>query len=138
MLPNKKKLSFLPILLLLAVFTTDMQGQNYALFNKDRYMNYTKQDTAEADSIYYFAKIDSVVFDGIDSIFYFNHPLDTVTDGSCFAVNGIRCFRQGRECNFINYSSTNIGAVRPGKHMPNIIFLNVLANKNTIAVFIKK
>ena len=88
MLPNKKKLSFLPILLLLTVFTTDMQGQNYALFNKDRYMNYTKQDTAEADSIYYFAKIDSVVFDGIDSIFYFNHPLDTVTDGSCFAVNG--------------------------------------------------
>lgn len=51
-------------------------------------MTYTKQDTAEADSIYYFAKIDSVVFDGVDSIFYFNHTLDTLTDGSCVAVNG--------------------------------------------------
>ena len=73
MLPNKKKLSFLPILLLLTVFTTDMQGQNYALFNKDRYMTFTQRDSLEFDSSYVFVKIDSVVADGTDSIFYFYH-----------------------------------------------------------------
>ena len=88
MLPNKKKLSFLPILLLLAVFTTDMQGQNYALFNKDRYMTFTQRDSLEFDSSYVFVKIDSVVADGTDSIFYFNRFLDTLNAGSCVALNG--------------------------------------------------
>ena len=88
MLPNKKKLSFLPILLLLTVFTTDMQGQNYALFNKDRYMTFTQSDSLEFDSSYVFVKIDSVVADGTDSIFYFNRFLDTLNAGSCVALNG--------------------------------------------------
>ena len=88
MLPKKKIRSFLPILLLLTIFSTEVQGQNYALFNKDRYMTFTQRDTADVDSSYVFAKIDSVVIDGFDSIFYFNRFLDTLNAGSCYALNG--------------------------------------------------
>ena len=88
MLQKKKIQSFLPLLLLLTVLNTEIKGQNYALFNKDRYMTFTQRDSADVDSSYVFVKIDSVVADGTDSIFYFNRFLDTLNAGSCSALNG--------------------------------------------------
>ena len=60
---------------LLTVLTVDVQGQNYALFNRDRFMTFTQRDTADIDSSYVFVKVDSVNTIGTDSIFYFNRFL---------------------------------------------------------------
>lgn len=63
-------------------------AQNYRLLNPDRTITFTKRDTSEADSAYFFFKIDSFDVAGTDTTFYFNRMLDTLGNGSCDIVNG--------------------------------------------------
>lgn len=63
-------------------------AQNYRLLNPSRTITFTKRDTSEADSAYFFMKIDSFSVAGTDTTFYFNRILDTIGDGSCEIING--------------------------------------------------
>ncbi len=89
MLTKKNIQLFTILFLFIALFTTNVKGQNYALFNANKNMTFTKRDTNDIDSAYFFAKIDSIVSFGSDSIYYFNHYFDTISIDPCSAINGL-------------------------------------------------
>ena len=84
-LSNQIKYILLPVFILSFLFG---DAQNYRLLNPDRTITFTKRDTSEADSAYFFMKIDSFSVAGTDTTFYFNRLLDTIGDGSCEIING--------------------------------------------------
>lgn len=63
--------------------STELFGQYYRLFDKDRTMTFTRRAVDETDSLYYFMKTTGFDVAGEDTTFYFNKQLRTIGDPDC-------------------------------------------------------
>ncbi len=72
----------------ITLFSQELLAQNYRLINPEKTVTYAKRNMVEEDSIYFFMKVDSIGFEGTDSVFYFNHFIDTLNEGVCEIENG--------------------------------------------------